>query len=75
MLRADARHGGRRAAPALPAPPAERPWLLPTHAQQVGSISNRALAQSLLDIYLGADPVSKGAKESFGAGLAAMVLA
>jgi hypothetical protein len=40
----------------------------------VGTIANRHLAQSLLNIYLGPDPVSKDAKESFGQGLASMVL-
>ena len=43
--------------------------------QQVGAIANRALASALLQIYLGRTPVSQGAKDSFGAGLAGMVLA
>jgi len=38
------------------------------------AIRNKALSNTLLDIYLGKDPVSKGAKESFAAGLARMVL-
>jgi hypothetical protein len=42
---------------------------------QVGTIASRPLTHNLLDIYLGPDPVSKGAKESFGVGLAGMVLA
>jgi len=55
-----------------------RPLPLPHDAiqtnQQVGAISNRSLAHALLDIYLGTDPASKGAKDSFGQGLAAMVV-
>lgn len=42
--------------------------------QQVGTIANGPLAHSLLDIYLGANPASPGAKDSFGAGLASMVV-
>ena len=42
---------------------------------QVGTISNKHLAHALLGIYLGRDPASQPAKDSFGAGLAAMVLA
>jgi hypothetical protein len=42
---------------------------------QVGTIASRPLTHNLLQLYLGPDPVSKGAKESFGVGLAGMVLA
>lgn len=52
---------------------AEPPLFIPARPQ-IGSISNGSLTHSLLDIYLGANPVSKPAKESFGQGLAAMVL-
>lgn len=58
-----------------PAAPNRRCAPLNPSCLQVGTISNKALARSLLDIYLGRDPASKGAKESFGAGLASMVLA
>jgi hypothetical protein len=40
---------------------------------QVGTIGNRVLASSLLDIYLGKDPVSPGAKAAFAEGLARLV--
>lgn len=43
--------------------------------KELGTLTNKALSSTLLDIYLGSDPVSKGAKEEFGAGLARMVLA
>lgn len=42
--------------------------------KQVGTIASRQLTRALLDIYLGTDPASKGAKDSFGRGLASMVL-
>lgn len=41
---------------------------------QVGTIASRQLTRALLDIYLGTNPASKGAKDSFGRGLASMVL-
>ena len=42
---------------------------------EIGTIANKALVATLLESYLGRDPVSKGAKESFAEGLARMVLA
>ncbi|EFN51273.1 hypothetical protein CHLNCDRAFT_55230 [Chlorella variabilis] len=42
--------------------------------KQVGTIASRQLTRALLDIYLGTNPASKGAKDSFGRGLASMVL-
>lgn len=44
-------------------------------SMQVGAIASPELTRTLLDVYLGADPASKGAKESIGHGLASMVLA
>jgi hypothetical protein len=38
-----------------------------------GSVRSRALCESLLDIYLGRDPVSPDAKRAFGEGLAALM--
>lgn len=48
------------------------PFRLPL---QVGTIRNACLARALLNIYVGADPVSKPGKDAIGEGLAAMVLA
>lgn len=63
----------RPSAHAHPAPHIliSRPFVPP----KVGAIANATLARSLLDIYLGANPVSPGAKADMGRGLAAMVLA
>ena len=36
-------------------------------------ITNKALQRALFDIYLGPDPVSAGAKDSIGDGLAALL--
>ena len=43
--------------------------------KEVGAIASRALAEALLGVYVGADPVSKSAKASFAEGLARMVTA
>jgi hypothetical protein len=44
------------------------------NGREIGTIDSQVLSETLLDSYLGADPVSKPAKESFGKGLARMVL-
>lgn len=41
--------------------------------REKGELSSKALVESLLDIYLGRDPVSPDAKRAFGEGLAAMM--
>ncbi|KAK9816941.1 hypothetical protein WJX72_007231 [[Myrmecia] bisecta] len=38
--------------------------------KQIGTIKSKALCDAIFEIYLGADPVSKDAKESIGIGLA-----
>lgn len=43
--------------------------------REAGRIASRELTHTLFDIYLGTDPVSLGAKDAFGRGLAGMVLA
>lgn len=40
---------------------------------QVGAIQSCVLCRALFDIYLGKDPVSKDAKETFGKSLAAVL--
>lgn len=40
----------------------------------MGTIESPALARALIDIYLGKDPASQGAKDAIGAGLAGIVL-
>ena len=41
----------------------------------MGVIANKHLVRSLMGIYVGKTPVSQGAKESFGRGLANLLLA
>lgn len=41
--------------------------------KEKAALSSRALCESLLDIYLGRDPVSPDAKRAFGEGLASMM--
>jgi hypothetical protein len=41
--------------------------------KEKASLASRALCESLLDIYLGKDPVSPDAKKAFGEGLAALM--
>jgi hypothetical protein len=44
------------------------PWL------QVGVVPSKQFVRAFFDMYVGPDPVSASAKESFGKGLAGMVL-
>lgn len=41
--------------------------------REIGSLQNSALSNTLLEIYLGNDPVSPTAKDSFGEGLANLI--
>lgn len=42
--------------------------------KEIGSFQNKHLSNTLLDIYIGKDPVSPGAKQEFGHGLASMII-
>jgi hypothetical protein len=43
--------------------------------KELGSLGSRALSETLMDIYLGNNPVSPVAKAAFGQGLASMITA
>ncbi|GAB4820062.1 hypothetical protein N2152v2_007108 [Parachlorella kessleri] len=43
--------------------------------KEVGVVPSKQFVRAFFDMYIGSDPVSKSAKDSFGKGLASMVLA